>query len=79
MPARKYIVFMVQQLSVCTWLVIDALQAPIVYGDENKALAEVLRKKYCGEGGEAQSKNKKRKSSESMNPTPGGAPSTNVC
>ena len=29
---------------------IDALQAPIVHGDKNKALAETLRKKYCGEG-----------------------------
>ena len=58
---------------------IDALQAPIVHGDENKALAEILRKKYCGEGEEeAQSKNKKRKSSENMNPTPGGVPSTKV-
>ena len=50
-----------------------------MHGDENKALAEILRKKYCGEGEEeTQSKNKKRKSSESMNPTPGGAPSTKV-
>ena len=58
---------------------IDALQAPIVHGDENKALAETLRKKYCGEGEEeTQSKNKKRRISESTNPTTGGAPSTKV-
>ena len=57
---------------------IDALQAPIVHGDENKALAEVLLKKYCGEGEEqTQSKNKKRRISESTNPTT-GAPSTKV-
>ena len=49
-------------------------------GEENKALAENLQKKYyCGEGGEEEShgKGKKRKISETA--TPGGAtPTTKV-
>jgi hypothetical protein len=65
------------EMGAATWAtLIEALQAPIVHGDENKALADNLKKRYCGEGGEgeSQAKGKKRKSTcTHSEPMPGGA------
>ena len=65
------------EMGCATWkALIDALQSPIVQGGENNALADTLSRRYCGEVGEEEGKNKgkKRKASETINPTPGGAP-----
>ena len=62
------------EMGTATWeTLIEALQAPIVQGNENTALAEDLQRKYCGKGGEG-GKGKKRRISEPQ----GGAPSTKV-
>ena len=65
------------EIGCATWkALIDALQSPIVQGGENNALADTLSRRYCGEEGEEEGKNKgkKRKASETVNPIPGGAP-----
>ena len=67
------------EMGTATWeTLVKALQAPIVQGDENKALAENLQKKYCGDGGEEENhgKGEKRKISETA--APGDAPPTKV-
>ena len=65
------------EMGTASWeTLIKALQAPIVQGDENKALAENLQKKYCGGGEEG--KGRKRRISETQAPGPGGAPPTKV-
>ena len=70
------------EMGTASWeTLIKALQAPIGQGDDNKALAENLQKKYyCGQGGEEEShgKGKKRRISEPQAPGPGGAPPTKV-
>ena len=62
------------EMGTASWeTLIKALQAPIVQGDENTALAENLQRKYCGAGGE-EGKGKKRRINEAQ----GGAPPTKV-
>ena len=67
------------ETGTATWeTLIKALQSPIVQGEENKALAENLQKKYCGEGSEEESHGKGKKRRISVAATPGGATPTKV-